>query len=153
MEKKMGRPVKYTAEFLAEKYDQYKQWINTQSFERPELIKSGERAGEVINVLVKKPQTIQGYCLFAGIESKTFYNNLSGTGNEGSIIDPIIVQTSIRIRESIQNEQISGATVNIYNPNIVARLNGLTDKQEVSATVKTEQVVINIPGLDVDLSK
>jgi hypothetical protein len=42
-----------------------------------------------------------------------------------------------RVRRAIRQDQIEGGMVNIYNPSITQRLNGLTDKSEV--TQKVEQ--------------
>jgi hypothetical protein len=57
------------------------------------------------------------------------------------------------VQEEIRDFQLSGAINNVYNPNIVARLNGLADRQEITETNKPEQVIINIQGSNFDLTK
>ena len=146
------RPPKYDAKQIDDIYKRYKEYMNTQYFERPELIKSGERAGEQVDVKVKKPLTIVSFCLFADIAPKCFHEIVNGD----TLSDPDykdIRDIYTRIRDDIQDSQISGATVNVYNASIVARLNGLADRQEITELNKPEQVVINIQGSNFDLTK
>ena len=147
-----GRPFAHTAKEIADKYNEYKEWIKTQTYERPELIKSGERAGEVINVLIKRPQTIISFCYFAEIEPKTFYNYLNAS-EEDDKIDKELFHIITYVSNQIKDEMIAGAGVNVYNSNIVARLVGLTDKQEVHHTGESQSVNISIDGQKLDLTR
>jgi len=116
---------------------------------RNELIKSGERAGEQIAVRVDVPPNIWGFCLFADINRQTYYKYLNG--KEEDNISKELTDIFTRVDDDIKQKQITGAAVNLYNANIVARLNGLKDVQQVE---NTNQDVINIiiNGTKSDLS-
>jgi len=50
-----------------------------------------------------------------------------------------------RIREEIKEDQLDGAMVNQYNSNLTARLNGISDKQQMD--VKANVNILNIDPL------
>jgi hypothetical protein len=65
------------------------------------------------------------------------------------------VRICSRIKRNIQEDQISGGMVGIYNPSITQRLNGLTDNvdlttkgKEIQSTPTTIQVEITRPNED-----
>jgi len=146
----MGRPFKYDAEQIKQLYNDYKEYISTQYFERPELIKSGERAGEVIYIKVYKPQTIESFCLYIDMDLKTYYNYINGNSDN---IDENLIQNLMYVHTSIKDSQISGATVNVYNPMIVSRVNGLTETQQLEVTGnKLQAININVNGSDIDIT-
>jgi hypothetical protein len=134
----MGRPFKYTVEQLKDLYEQYKVDRAKQFDVKYDCIKSGERAGETIEIKLPKVQTIASFCHFIGITEKSFYNWI----NEDSYkIDKEFLQFVTRVQEDIKDFQLSGAINNVYNPNIVARMNGIKDQIDVTST---EQPNINI---------
>lgn len=53
-----------------------------------------------------------------------------------------------RIKRNIQNDQITGGMVGIYNTSITQRLNGLTDKMDVTTDGKAIQSNISILNID-----
>jgi len=146
----MARLFKYDPEQIDKLYQDYIQHLSNQYFERPELIKSGERAGEVIYIKVYKPQTVESFCLFIDMDLKTYYNYLNGNSDN---IDEQLIQSLTRVHMSIRDSQISGATVNVYNPMIVSRVNGLTETQQLEVTGnKLQAININVNGLDIDIT-
>jgi len=131
----MGRPFKYTPEQLEQKFKEYVIWNKENNkFYKRELLKSGERAGEIVDVDVTPPLTIVGFCVFCEISKAIFFEWLSDINNP-------LFDISMRIREQIEHNQISGAALDIFNPSIVARLNGLSDTVNVESNL---QPVINI---------
>ena len=64
----------------------------------------------------------------------------------------MLVNIFTRVDDDIKQKQIIGATVNLYNANIVARLNGLKDNVQVEQT-NPEQINISIDGMKIDLTK
>jgi hypothetical protein len=65
------------------------------------------------------------------------------------------VRICSRIKRNIQDDQIAGGMVGIYNPSITQRLNGLTDNvdlttkgKEIQSTPTTIQVEITKPNED-----
>lgn len=134
-------------------WNQYKDYLkdlSTQSLYRPELIKSGERAGEVIQVEIVVPPTVLGFCLFVDLDKSTYYDYISGN-NEN--LDKELTNIFTRVDDDIKNKQITGATVNMYNGNIVARLNGLNDTINVNNINDKEAINISIDGCKVSLNK
>ena len=49
-----------------------------------------------------------------------------------------------RIKREIRTNQIEGGMVGIFNPSITQRLNGLTEKSEVDATVKVTSLPVEV---------
>ena len=71
--------------------------------------------------------------------------NQSGLGHYFSNLNDgytIFLGICSRIKANIRQDQIEGGMASIYNSSITQRLNGLTDKSEVS--VKSEPRVFNI---------
>jgi hypothetical protein len=130
-------------------YQNYLQHITNNPMYKNELIKSGERAGEQIPVRIDVPPTILGFCLFIGLNKATYYNYING---DSVNLEKELIDIFTCVDDDIKDKQISGATVNLYNGNIVARLNGLNETVNVNTN---EQSVINIAidGKDIKLSK
>lgn len=83
------------------------------------------------------PLTIEGfknYCADSGCDVQRYFNNRDNAYTEYA---PIIS----RIKEVIREDQIEGAMVGQYNSNLTARLNGLTEKTDVTST---ENIVTKI---------
>lgn len=127
---KHGRNFKYTPELLWEEAVKYFDEISVSVWNKKEAIKSGDLAGTTMNVPTQTPMSIEGFCLFADIEHKTFLNY-----EKENIGD--FLQVTTRIRKIIETQQFEGATVGAFNPNIIARKLGLADKQEIN--LKQEQ--------------
>ena len=144
-----GRPYQITAKQMEAKFEKYKHWLSEETFSRPELIKSGERAGETINVQVPSPPDIISFCQFAGISVQSLYNYCSEECEKSNIE---LFEISMRAKEWISSKQIRGAAAGVYNHAIVARLNGLKDVQQVEQT-NPEQINISIDGMKIDLTK
>ena len=142
---KPGRPLKYTPEEMQQKFLEYIESNKTNIFYRNELIKSGERAGEIIAVPVQAPLTIVGFCVFLGINKVTFYELLENKDKGFSNI-------LYACKDYIEQNQLAGAAAGVFNPMIVARLIGLADKQqhEVSAP---DKITIDLNNNNIDLSK
>lgn len=138
----------YTAHQLMFVFKEWLSQIKDQSFYKPELIKSGEAAGTIVEVPIYKPLTIAGFCLFANISVQTFNTYCNVEVQK----DKELLETSIRIREHIQDSQVSGAIAGHYNSNIVSRLNSLKDQQEIELTGTKEVINITIQGKELDLT-
>lgn len=135
---KHGPDFKYTEESLWKEAVSYFEWISRQVWNRKDAIKSGESAGTLIDIPTSTPMSIKGFCIYADITEQTFLNYQS---NE----DPWkgLFEVSMRIRQIIETQQFEGATVGAYNPNIIARTLGLSDKvqQEHSGEIKTGDAI------------
>ena len=151
----MARPFKHTAQTLEMLFVEYKEWIKDQGYKVATVLKSGE----VVHHTVSKPLSVESFCLFADIAVRTFYGYLSDSVEDRSYMKPEelaerdeLLQMTTRIREEIRDFQIGGATVNVFNANIVSRVNGLKEQQEITTNQTKETINIVIDGLKVDLS-
>lgn len=133
---KHGRNHKYTPELLWEEAVKYFEWMSEKVWNKKEAIKSGELAGTLIDVPTSTPMSIEGFCLFADIEPKTFRSYDSENN-----LDFLPITT--RIRGIIESQQFEGATVGAFNPNIIARKLGLADKTENEHSIKLGKATLN----------
>ena len=124
---KHGRDFEYTPEEFWEEAVKYFEWISKSVWNKKDPIKSGDKAGELINIPTQTPMSIESFCLFADITPDTFRNYESKT-------DPWkdFFEVTTRVRKIIESNQFEGATVGAYNPNIIARKLGLADKAETA---------------------
>jgi len=121
---KDGRELIYSSpdKFLEEAYN-YFDWCKESPMYKREAIKSGIKAGDIIKIEVDRPYTIEGLCVYSGISVRTFYNYEERED---------FIQVLTHVREVIRQNQLEGAMVEAYSPNIVARLLGLSDKRELT---------------------
>lgn len=122
---KDGRELTYDSpeKLLSEAFKYFK-WCDDNPWQKKDVIKSGARTGEIIDIPVSRPYTIEGLCVHIGICVKTFYNYEKR--------DEFIPVVSY-IREAIRQNQLEGALIGAYNTNIISRLLGYTDQQEPKA--------------------
>lgn len=124
----------YTAETLWAKFLEYMEYNSQQSWSKEDFIRSGPGAGTKVYIDTPNPASITGFALFAGMSKAGFdkmYETAKTRANEDELVSVIT-----QIREEITQSQIDGASANIYNANIVARVTGLVDKKEMD--VKTD---------------
>ena len=169
----------FTAESLMIKYNDYLESIKRKGYIKRDNIKSGERAGDVIQHLVPKPVSIDGFCLFAGIEISTFkfwvrrydnykaealsneltieeyINNKDLSGFKESDIEAIkVYQAASRVKELILEELVGGGVAGTYNPALTAMIAGLKNQEEErdENARKVGDINITINGDKIDLS-
>lgn len=121
-----GREAIFTEpQVLWESAVEYFQWCDENPFQEQDY-----RNGQYVYIDKLRPYTMEGLCLFLHVNTvyfRTFKKSLTMEQKEfHTVID--------QIEETIRNQQISGAQAGFLNQNIVARLNGLVDKQENKVT-------------------
>ena len=138
-----GRKPKFeNPEDLIKVFNDWLEVMKDKKWIKQDFIKSGERAGEIIELEIQTPLTLQGFCLFAGVNTTYFYDFIEGLKSmkdreKAEEFSKIITH----IRETITEQKLQGAMVGAFNPMIVARIEGLKDKQEIE---QTGQANINI---------
>lgn len=132
---KHGRDFKYTPEAFINESLKYFEYMSSKVWNKMEAIKSGELAGNLIEIPTKTPLSAESFCLFMDISMDTFRNYKS---NEDSYKDFFDVAT--HVQTIIDSNQFEGATVGAYNPNIIARKLGLADKKEHSGELNLTQI-------------
>ena len=106
LNKKVGRPRAYTPEALEAKFEEYVEWVKAN----PVYINKVS-AGEIIPVPTQRPLTLVGFCQFAKISKDTFRR-----------YEDEFCGLLTCVRVAIEADQLEGAMVGQYNPNIVARV-------------------------------
>lgn len=116
--KEFCKPKKFTTDEWVDIFIEYLEYMKTRvwNIKHP-------TAGKILNVPTSAPLSIRGFCVFAGIDMKTFYNYENLKGYEEYF--PL----STRMRAVVESNQIEGAMVGAFNANIVARLTGLAEKK------------------------
>jgi len=145
----MARPFKFNVQELKELYKKYRAKRAKEYDSRFEPIKSGERAGEIIEIKMPKVPTILSFCHFIGITEKTFFNWINA---ESVNIDEDLLQFITYVQEDMKDYRLSAAMNNTINPQLVSRFDSYKDVQQVEQT-STEQININMDGMKVDLTK
>jgi hypothetical protein len=131
---KVGRPRNVSSpDQMWELFERYR--ITVKSNPRTKMVST---VNGITPMPLEVPLTMVGFYNFCRREIgcvADYFKNLSGAYGEFSPI-------CHAIREEIEQDQIEGGMVNIYNPSITQRLNGLTDKRE--DTIKTDDNTLRI---------
>ena len=126
---------------LIEYFAQYEEWVESN----PMLVQDyvGKDADEVLRKK-QRPKTMEGFENFLfkkGIIATLaqYFSNRDERFNDFKEVCEVI-------KRCIRQDQIEGGMVKIYDANITARLNGLTDKSEVTkmgTTVIIQELPVN----------
>lgn len=112
-------------------WEQYKSFIN----DNPDVQQVSGPKG-VVEIRVKKPLTRQGFFVFVhqhtGKSIHQYIDNDGGNYND-------FLEVCTRIRREWEDDQITGTLTGRYKaPNLVARLNGITEKIDNKTEVSGE---------------
>ena len=129
-------------ELLIAAYE-YFEWNAKNPWYKKELIRSGELAGQLVDIPLERPLSDKGLCSFIGVNTeylRQFEKKVEAEGDQDT------VRVIAHIREMIDRQQLEGAKLGVYNANIVARELGL--KEHTDLTTKGEKLpqspIINI---------
>jgi hypothetical protein len=114
-----------TPELLWEMFTEYREQVKSNPRKKVEYVgKDGVR----VETPIERPLSLDGFYCFGYDKDITlhhYFENPDGAYDEYRGI-------TTRIRKEVRAEQVDGAMVGQYNSNLTARLNGLTDKSEVT---------------------
>lgn len=118
-----------TPEIMWENFTAYKNEVKANPIRVQDYV--GKDA-EMVYRDKERPLTMEGFELYLfdkGIigDLSHYFCNLDNRYSD-------YVAVCSRIRKSIKDDQIQGGMAGIYNPSITQRLNGLTDRSEVTVT-------------------
>ena len=131
----MGRPVgtKYieTPEKLWEHFENYKNETKSNPIKKHVFV---GKDGNADYELIERPLTVDGFEVWCWRNEiiNDLSNYFANSNNKYSEYSTICS----RIRKEVRNDQIEKGLAGIYNTSITQRLNGLTDKSEI--TVKEQ---------------
>lgn len=118
-----GRPPSYTPQQLWEKALEYFEWYEENPLYECKVF---NYQGEIVtaNIPKMRAMTESSFCLFAGIDRKTFINYKGAEGYQE------FFHIAANISQIIYNQKFEGAAAEFLNANIIARELGLADKSE-----------------------
>jgi hypothetical protein len=143
-----GRPRKFKSpDALWKRFLEYCKWVDDNPWQNKAasngIIDDGDGKRNSINQNVKvmqRPYTLYGFCAFAGVpkwaDFKSSYIDKDGFSEVISSIENVIL-----------TQQIDGAMLRQYDSNLVARLNGIADKQINEVTGKDGSDFFKLPKL------
>jgi len=128
---------------LLEAFRGYVDNLKLEAHSWPKIQYVGKDGSQVVDY-PKMPYTFEGfkrYCYFNHGDVTEYFLNREGYYNDFTII-------CSRIKEWIREDQITGGLLGNYNPSITQRLNGLSEKTEVNATIEQspfKSLVLDVP--------
>lgn len=120
-----------TPEILLDACYEYFDYQSKQSWNK---IDYKGRDVTMVTIPTASPFTITGLCIFLGVNSVYFAQFKSNCSEDFSKVIK-------HVEDIIYTQKLEGATVGAYNPNIIARDLGLTDKTELKTSIKTAKYV------------
>ena len=130
-----------TPEILLEAAQEYFQWCDDNPWIKNEAIKSGDFAGQLVQIPTARPYTLSGLCLYLGVATQYFDDFKAALKPEDKDFSIVITH----VEQAIRTQKFEGAAVGAFNANIIARDLGLADKKELGGEVG----VRHITGMDV----
>lgn len=129
---KMGRPLKYRPSALLKKFEEYLEERAANPITEVDSEEGNSGINRISKTTTKKhpcPISIRDFCIFLG----TSYDWWKALGED-------FFPVKSYIRTYIENFQLKGASIGAFNANIVSRLLGLVDKQQI--THDGEQIIV-----------
>lgn len=143
----LGRPLKYTPKEMVEKFTEYAQWCNDHPLQ--ENSRTDYQKG-FSDTTAYKPRrvSIEGFLVYIGC-TWDWWQHLDDGKRKAEFF-----KVKASIREYCETYQKEMASAGLLNANIISRLLGLAEKQEVKQTgenvtivVKSEEEKEKIEGL------
>ena len=125
-----GRPPKYTPDELLEQFQEYLKAREADAIVEESTEEGSTPKGETSKVsraAHPQPISILDFCVFLG-RTDRWWQMLGENSDE-------FLRVKTYIENYIRSYQIRGALIGAFNANIISRLLGLVDKQEVTETV------------------
>ena len=136
-----GRPPKFkTPEELLEKAEGYFHYCDTHPIEvwqrKAAAANQSAKNGSGVKsdegtMYIRRPYTLDGLGLFVGVVWKDFR-----AYHASDEFSEVIRTLEARVRD----QQVSGAVVGMYNANLVARLNGISESVQVGPSIPVKLV-------------
>jgi hypothetical protein len=122
----MGRPRRFkTPGALWRAFEEYKEWAADHPWNKKEAIKSGDLAGTLVDIPTSRPLTEWEFAVFCRM-SRTGLIEYCNRDDFSDIYK--------RIKDEMSAQRISGGMSGAYNANLVARIDGITEKSEIDQT-------------------
>lgn len=116
-----------TPEKMWELFTKYKEWVKSNPIKVQDYV--GKDA-EMVYRIKERPLTMVGFECFVAENTEVSYPDLSHYFSQTNETYKPYFAIVARIKSEIQENQISGGMVGIFNQTLTARLNGLVEKTE-----------------------
>ena len=124
---------------------EYKNNCDVTPWLKNDVIRSGEHAGQLLHIPTQRPYTRQGFADYIGMS----WQGVANYGEKESHKEYFEVFT--RITQAIDTQQLEGAMVGAFNANIVARVQGLSEKTNTDITTQGDKIILTIGKDDAKL--
>ena len=94
---------------------------------------------DTVEIKTSRPYTLTALCLFLGVNTQYFKTFKAQLKKEDPLYEDFNTIIT-RIEETIYSQKFEGASVGLFNANIIARDLGLSDKKELDHTTKGESI-------------
>lgn len=142
---KIGRPAKFpTAEDLWREALAYFDWCDenpiTTNNKRKKSRSETNESQSMEQTPVSRPYTLDGLCLWCNILTPwaTFKRDC---GRRADAEDFAIVINACE--QCVRDQQVTGAMIGLYSERLTARLNGITDKQELEVNSRQTNITFD----------
>jgi hypothetical protein len=129
----------------------YFEWADNNPWYKKEALKSGERAGEIIEIPTQRPYTLKGLCTYLGINAhyfKQFKQSIADRIDpDTEKYDPICEDFSYiisHIEQIIYDQKFTGAAVGVFNASLISAEIGLTAKHSHNIDGEIRYVVTGV---------
>lgn len=127
-----GRPLRYeTQDDLLEPIKEYFEWADKTPWIKNDVVKSGEMAGTPLQIPTQRPYTLIAMCHHIGLSFSVW---------DSYTKKPEFSEVTTYVRERIQNQQVEGAMVGVFNPNLTARINGIAENTKNDHTTNGKDI-------------
>lgn len=118
-------------------------WLKMEQLKKPYCVTKGKKKTWVTlaEIPTQRPYTLSGfglYCHASETYIKDFQRSLQGKTDK---LSQDFLAVIALIRETIDTQQLEGATVGAFNANIISRKLGLADKQEVESKIRVKSTL------------
>lgn len=124
-----------TSELLWEAACEYFEWCDSKPWKVTKTKSKGKNK-ETEETPTQCPYSLSGLMIYLNV-GEAYWRQF-----KDSNLDEDFSTVITRIENIIKTQQLEGAMVGAFNANIVARINGLADKQELSGEVKSGLTII-----------
>lgn len=131
-----GRPLSFpTPKDFEIACNSYFKWADETPWIKNDVVRGGDLAGTPLKIPTQRPYTLIALCQHIGI-TKTCFKDYE-TKTDYSYL-------ATQIRDKIENQQVEGALVGLFNANLTARLQGLADKKQHEGGDVNKPIIISL---------
>ena len=123
-----------TPEELWEEACKYFQWCVDNPVMESQIVKYKDYH-KIVSLPHLRPFTLKGLAIFMGC-SGSYLKNFHNNNKDADKFMPTIT----RIKDIIFDQKFSGAMTGLFNPMLVARDLGISDRQEITAKVQVGEI-------------